>query len=158
MTPEILLDQLKLFVEAKTAGIMLPVKTVPNESPIERAAEVWRMRLPTKEHETKSVPYIVLQLVNGTDAQEEGQRDVSGCFVRMIFATYNENASEGNLMLLHLMATVRTALLKQRLIGGQFLLEPPLEWLIYPDNTAPYFFGEMATNWTLPTIEREVLI
>ena len=157
MTPEILLDQLKLFIEAKTAGIMLPVKTAPNAPPIERAAEVWPMRLPTKEHETKSIPYIILQLVNGTDEKDEYGADVSGCFVRLVFGVYSEDASKGGLWLLNLMMTVRTALLKQQLIGGQFVLEPPVEWLIYPDNTAPYFFGEMATNWTLPTIEREVL-
>jgi hypothetical protein len=159
MTPDVLLDQLKLFVEAYTGGILLPVKSKPSEAAVERAAEVWKMRLPVPDDDTKRIPYILLQLVNGTDAQEEGEHDTSGCFVRMIFATYHENASEGNLMLLHLMMSVRTALLRQRLIGGQFVLEPPLEWVIYPDNDGrldKYYFGEMDTNWRLPAIEREV--
>ena len=29
-------------------------------------------------------------------------------------------------------------------------------YLIYPDDYAPYYFGEMMTNWTIPEIKREV--
>jgi len=27
---------------------------------------------------------------------------------------------------------------------------------VYPDSTQPYYLGEMITNWSIPTIEREV--
>lgn len=50
------------------------------------------------------------------------------------------------------------ALLRQVVIGEQFTLdlEAGLEVLVYPDDTAPYFVGEMISTWILPPVEREV--
>ena len=50
------------------------------------------------------------------------------------------------------------ALLRQVVIGGQFTLdlEAGLEVLVYPDDTAPFCVGEMASTWKLPAVEREV--
>ena len=47
---------------------------------------------------------------------------------------------------------------RQVVIGGQFTLdlEAGLETLVYPDDTAPYFVGEMISTWKLPLVEREV--
>ena len=114
------------------------------------------MRLPDKKAETEKAPYILLQLVNGSDSQETGQPQEGECYVRVVACVYSEDASVGAMHLLNLITRLRTALLKQRVIGGQFLLKLPLEYLAYPDDTAPYFMGEMATTWSLPTIEREV--
>lgn len=35
-------------------------------------------------------------------------------------------------------------------------LEAGLETIVYPDDTAPYFVGEMISTWMLPPVEREV--
>ena len=61
-------------------------------------------------------------------------------------------------MLLNLMERIRVALLRQVVIGEQFTLdlEAGLEVLGYPDDTAPYFVGEMISTWILPPVEREV--
>ena len=37
-----------------------------------------------------------------------------------------------------------------------FVLKSPLEMIVYPDSTAPYYLGEMMTKWTMPIIESEV--
>ena len=61
-------------------------------------------------------------------------------------------------MLLNLMERLRIAILKKVVIGEQFEidLEAGLECLVYPDDTAPYFLGEMVSTWKMPTIKREV--
>lgn len=61
-------------------------------------------------------------------------------------------------MLLALMERLRIALLKQVVIGNQFALntQAGLETMCYPDDTAPYFSGEMVSTWRLPGIQREV--
>ena len=61
-------------------------------------------------------------------------------------------------MLLNLMERLRIYLLKQVVIGGQFQLDlkAGLESLVYPDDTAPYYAGEMLSTWILPAVEREV--
>ena len=61
-------------------------------------------------------------------------------------------------MLVNLMERLRISLLRKVVIGGQFQLdlEAGLETLIYPDDTAPYYAGEMISTWKLPSVEREV--
>ena len=82
----------------------------------------------------------------------------SSAKVRSICCVYNDDEQEGGLMLLNLMERIRVALLRQVVIGEQFTLdlEAGLEVLVYPDDTAPYFVGEMISTWILPPVEREV--
>ena len=42
--------------------------------------------------------------------------------------------------------------------NGQFELDlqDGVESMIYPDDTAPYFVGEMMTTWRMPPVKREV--
>ena len=73
MTPLQLLDALEAFVEQETKDILLPVrvdrKSGENK---ERAAEVYKMRLPNKTAQTERVPYLLLQYIKSTDTQEQG--------------------------------------------------------------------------------------
>jgi hypothetical protein len=151
MTPIVLLEQLKLFTEAHTADLLLPVRPESGEELSYRAAEVHLMRLPEKGHATKKAPYVLLQLVTGSDELDEGK-----CFVRVIACVYSDDESEGAMLLLNLITRIRAALLEWRVVGGQFALQMPLEYVLYTDDTAPYFLGEMSTNWSIPTIERKV--
>lgn len=157
MTPLILLDRLQEFAAASVKEIILPTAPSPKQTQGKRAPEVWKMRLPDRSSETKKAPYIILQLVNGIDAQEAGEKPESRCNVRIVTGVYCENDSEGALHVLNIITRLRMDLLKQRVIGDQFTLQTPLEYLVYPDtDTAPFYFGEMMTVWEMPTIQREV--
>lgn len=156
MTPIVLLDELKKFIEENTKDIMLQVKTKREETKEERAVEVYKMNLPSKEAEVQQVPYIVLQYITGKDDQQEGQPQEAEARVRIVFGTYSEKEKNGSDDILNLITRVRIALLKAGVIGNQFILKKPLEYIVYPDNTPPYYFGEMMTIWAMPTIEREV--
>ena len=177
MTPIVLLEQLKEFIQANTEDIILSVRPVKNktlptaprtkaesfeesaeEAITNRAAEVHLMRLPDKDAEENRIPYILLQFITGADTQEPGQQEDSEAKVRIIIATYSENDSEGALDVLNIISRIRIALLKAGEIGQQFLIRKPLEYLVYPDDTRPYFFGELMTIWEMPTIKREVNI
>ena len=72
--------------------------------------------------------------------------------------SYNDDEQEGGLMLLNLMERLRIRLLREVVIGRRFQLdlESGLETFIYPDDTAPYYAGEMTTTWRVPGVEREV--
>lgn len=82
--------------------------------------------------------------------------DPADCTVRIVAATYSEDESEGAMCVLNLLTRIRVALLKDGVVGGQFVLKSPLEMIVYPDSTAPYYLGEMMTKWTMPIIESEV--
>ena len=97
MTPLQLLDALEAFVKQETKDILLPVrvdrKSGENK---ERAAEVYKMRLPNKTAQTERVPYLLLQYIKSTDTQEQGQDPESECTVRIVAATYSEDESEAD--------------------------------------------------------------
>ena len=153
-----LLECLEKFVKEKTADIKLQVKVRnrSSEEVKERAADVYKMRLPKKEDQTEKIPYILLQLLSGKDDKEEGEPEESVCKIRIVVATYSEDGSEGSLDLLNVILRIRSELKKAGVVGERFALELPLEYLIYPDSTQPYYLGEMITNWSIPTMEREV--
>ena len=151
MTKVILLERLRDFTKEATADLIMA--TAMQEGDAEqkhRAADVYLMRLPDSKAAKKKAPYILHQIITGADKHPSGERD--------IFCVDAEDEQEGGLMLLNLMERVRIGLLRKVVIGNQFTLdkEVGLESLVYPDDMAPYFAGEMVSTWKLPTIEREV--
>ncbi len=155
MTPVILLDNLEEFVKEKTKDIKLQVRVWGPErgQEKERAADVYKMRLPKKEDQTEKVPYILLQFLTGKDGDvQEG----STCKIRIVVAAYAENDSMGAYDVLNVILRIRSELQKTGIIGGYFALQKPLEYIVYPDSTQPYFLGEIITNWSIPGIKREV--
>lgn len=156
MTPIELLEELKKFIEENTKDIILQVRTKRSQEAKERAAEVHKMKLPTKDDEVERIPYILLQLLTGKDKQTPGDPEESECKIRIVVATYSEDASEGSFDVLNLLTRIRISLLKSRIIANKFVLRLPLEYIVYPDDTAPYYLGEMVSDWSIPTIKREV--
>lgn len=157
MTPIFLLEELTAFVKEKTSDIILPVRVSrEGKEDKNRAANVYKMALPKKEDQTQKAPYILLQVLNGKDDQQPGAVSSATTVIRIVFVTYGDDAQEGECNLLNLISRVRSELEKKVLIANKFALQMPLEYIIYPDNTPPYFIGEMVTNWSCPTITREV--
>lgn len=160
MTKVVLLKRLKEFTEEATNDLLLPVAMQKGdaEEPKPRAAEVFRTRLPDSSAAKKKAPYILHQIITGKDSQTPGQHPTSTATVRTIFCVYHPDEEEGGLALLNLMERLRIALLEEVVIGKQFTLdrEAGLESLVYPEDTAPYYAGEMISTWKLPPIERKV--
>lgn len=143
MTPLELLDALKAFIEENTKDILLPVRVDRKSGKAkERPAEVYKMRLPTKDAETKRIPYVLLQYIKSTDTQTAGQPPESSCMVRIVAATYSEDGEEGAMCVLNLLTRIRVALLRDGVIADRFMLKPPVEMIVYPDSTPPYYLGE----------------
>ncbi len=158
MTPIVLLDSLEEFVREVTKDIKLQVR-VRNQNPQEekeRAADVYKMRLPNKDDQTQKIPYILLQFLTGKDDKQEQEPEESDCKVRIVVATYSEDGGVGAYDVLNVLLRIRSELEKTGIIGNQFVLQMPLEYIVYPDSTQPYYLGEMVTNWSIPTIKREV--
>lgn len=157
MTPIILLDDLQKFIEENTKDILLEVKvrTGPATEK-ERAAKVYKMGLPEKDDTTQQIPYILLKVLTGADDKADNEPKESGVKVRIVIATYSQDGEQGPMALLNLILRIRERLQKQHIIGGRFCLEYPFEYIVYQDTTPPYYLGEIMTNWSIPTIEREV--
>jgi len=154
-----MLKAIKEFCESKTALITLPTSVQKGDTETtERAPEVHIMRLPVSTAAKKYAPYILVQFVNGMDKQTHGKNSDSTSVVRIICCVYNENEEDGAMMLLNLLETIRIALMKTVVIDNRFKLDTDagLESLIYLEDTAPYFAGELVGTFIESPIEREV--
>lgn len=161
MTKVILLDRLKEFTEQATRNLIMPVRVQEGDTEQGyRPADVYKMRLPDGNAAKKKAPYIIHQIITGKDVQAEGERPYSDAVIRSIFCVYNNDEQEGAVMLLNLIERLRIELLRTVVIGNQFRLDlkSGIETLIYPDDTAPYYMGEMISNWEIPAVEREVIL
>ena len=164
-----LLLALKEFIEEAIKDLKLPVRSQSKEDEAAvagdpdkeyRVPEVYRMRLPNSKEAKKKAPYVLVQLITTGDMQDERQIDDSYVVIRIILCTYNKDEQEGALALLNLASRIRIELLKKCVVGenNAFWLDKTekLEFMAYPDDTAPYYAGEMIGVWHLPPIKREV--
>ena len=158
MTHITLLEQLKLFTDDAVKDVLLPVRLQKGDTEKQsRAADVYLMRLPDSTAATKKAPYIIHQFVTSKDTQPAGRQESGSSVVRSVFCVYCDDEQAGALHLLNLMERLRIRLLQQVIIGQQYQLdlETGVEMLIYPEDSAPYFAGEMSTTWKMPSVERE---
>lgn len=154
-----LLEQLRTDTEKAVEDLILPVSMQKGDTEKKlRTASVFLMRLPDSTAAKKKAPYIIHQLITTKDIQPESKHMDTAANVRSIFCVYCEKEDEGGLLLLNLMERLRIYLLRHVVIGNRYILDVSsgLEMLIYPDDTAPYYVGEMMSTWKTPAITREV--
>ena len=159
LTKVSLLEALREKTLAVTSDLLLPIRRQSDdELETERHVSVYIGRLPDMKQSSKKAPYILHQLVNSAHRQEPGELLQSKAIVRSICCVYCDDEQEGTLTLINLMERIRIAILRNPLIGdNQFECDfhEGLEDLVYPDDTYPYYMGEIISTWSLPTIKRE---
>ncbi len=161
MTRIELLSALKAFCIQETAVLSFPTAIQKGDvENVSRAPEIYLMRLPQSSAAKKYVPYIIVQYISGMDKQPHGKNSDSTTLIRFIFCVYSEDEELGAVMLINLMETVRIALLRSTVIDKKYKLDTDsgLESLIYPDDTAPYFAGELVATFIEAPVEREVFL
>lgn len=156
-----LLQALVEYTNDAEKELYLPVRIQKlGETESFRTPDVYKMRLPNSKSATKKAPYILHQLVTTRNRQERGEDLESTALIRSIFCCYCDDEQEGGLHLINMMEHFRIPLLKNPLIGdgGQFELDlqDGLESMVYPDDTAPYYAGEIVSTWRIPPVKREV--
>ena len=160
MTAVVLLNQLADFIENAVMDMQLlvpPKKDGKNSKPQRKPPGVYKMRLPERDvadAHAKRIPYIVLQVLHGEDTHE--QSEDSTCLIRIIATTYSEDGGAGANDVLNVITRIRIALLEAGVIGEQFHLRKPLEWIVYPDDVGNYFFAELMSTWEMPPVHRQV--
>lgn len=162
MTKTKLLEALRDRTQVAIRDLLLPVRKQSNddeEDTAMRTADVFIARIPDSKQSTKKAPYILHQMVNSAHKQEPGEQIESKATVRSIFCVYCDDEQEGGLQLINLMERLRISLMKDPLIGDRQFecdFQAGIEDLVYPDDTYPYYMGEMLTVWDMPKVKREV--
>lgn len=160
MTRVALIEALKQLCEEAVKDMDLPLSLQKGDEKIQtKIPEVYRQRLPSSNSAKKLAPYIIVQLIDSKQlllAKETTPRYTAT--VRLICCVQCDDESIGGVMLLNLLDRLQIHILKQTKIGKCFVLDvnEPFEALMYPDDTAPYFLGELIGTFQLPPIQQEV--
>lgn len=158
-TRSALLEALHQRCAAATADMELQTQLQKGDTmEIRRPPDVYKMRLSDSSHFKKLAPYIILQFVNGIDMQKTGRWEDSSAVVRIILCVYSEREDEGSMTLLNVMDRLRLDLLRHPVVGDAFKLDTDqgLESLVYVDDTAPFYGGEMMATFFCPPVPRDV--
>lgn len=159
MTSVMLLEALKKRTEAAISELLMPVKPTKGEPDQDiRVPAVYIARLPDEKASNKYAPYVLHTVINTSYKQEEGSFPLLGLVnVRTLYCVYSPDEQEGGLHLLNLMERIRIDLQTNPVLEKQFKLdyEDGIEQLVYPDDTAPFYLGEMMTTWKMPPVQRE---
>ena len=154
-----LLEALKARQAEDLKDLLMP--TVPQKGrPSElRTAEIFTGKLPDRKSQTEKAPYIVNTILDSNFFQEPGEEPTNEIRVRSTFCIYNDDNEKGVPMLLNLLERLRVSFFKNPIVDGVFELlfdaEHPVQDLIYPDDTMPFFMADQITVWKLPPVERE---
>ncbi len=157
MNPDDLLDSLDALIKEQTKDLLLPLRVDRGENRENgekfRAPLTFTMDLPKKEDDTRLAPYILTQILTGTDEQKPAEDPSSVCSVRVVVVLYCDNMGEGKRNVLNVITRLRMEMLKRKIIGKHFVLADKIDWVVDPRSVGSYFSGEMLMNFKLPPIE-----
>lgn len=148
-----LIDALAIVIDETLKGLKLPKSTNDWDEPQKDGEiQVFKHRMASASDKEKA-PYVLLQILNGADEHSrEDDKEFSVVTVRGIVVTFNRDSVEGALSLVEVIERIRFRLESNRTIGGRYTLQLPFEWLIYPEDTAPYHIGELSMTFTIESI------
>lgn len=167
MTDVECVEAIAQFLTEKTRDYLLPVieKTTGNTGKA-RPPHIFTMRVPrdidpvlsevNREDIFNKAPYILVQLVTGDDGIDEQGRAYAHRTLRFVFAIGELDEVKGAKQLLDLIGRIRAEVEKAGVVGAFEYVRGTLSYLIYTADNYPYYFGEMSSDWSIPTIEREV--
>lgn len=159
MTRNDLLDAVCAFTHATLGDMILPcARQRAQEDVILRPIDIYKMRLSNSSQYKKYAPYVIHQVITGTDRQKSGTLTESECVIRSVFCIYHPDEQQGALSLLELTERFRIELLKKRVLDDRFELildGDGLEATIYPEDLDSYYAAEIISVWRMPAVERE---
>ncbi len=160
MNRVMLLEALKVRQAEDLKDLLMPTVPKKDKPSVLRTVEIFKGKLPDRKSETEKAPYIVNAVLNSNFYRDPGEEPTSEVTVRSTLCVYNENNEEGTLMLLNLLERLRISYTKNPIVDGVFEClfdkEHPIQDLVYPDETMPFFMADQVTVWSLPPVEREV--
>ncbi len=161
MNRVMLLEALKVRQTEDLKDLLMPaVPTKKNPEPGIRPVQIFQGKTPDKNSETEKAPYIVNAILNSTFYRNPGEEPTSLVTVRSTLCVYNKDNEEGAMMLLNLLERLRISYTMNPILDKTFQClfdkDNPIQDLVYPDETMPFFMADQVTVWSLPPVEREV--
>ncbi|GAV24805.1 hypothetical protein ciss_07380 [Carboxydothermus islandicus] len=141
ITPVILIDELKAFIEEVVQNYRLETNQQNNVKP----PQVVTGYLPPKNSgPDPDFPFVIVRLAEGVD-KEEG----ATVTVKIIVGAYSEDSQQGWRDAANMIQRIWQELFKRRVIARKFRVEYPMKFEIPEEQPYPHWIGVMTTVWTV---------
>lgn len=137
-------------------------ETEPEPEPVEPEPELVKMtvfpqNIPVPlsvDEDENPVPYIIVRLNTGTDANTFDSEYIMKVVVIMGIWDDDRNA-QGHRELLNIINLVYRRFATNPCLDGKYIYKGEFKWDIQEDGYYPYYFGAFEMNFAIPAIRRE---
>lgn len=147
MIPSLLQDKLVEEISILFDGFKL--KNAEGEKV---SINVYPQFLPAKtgKKDKSHFPYILVIILDGDIKETESNT----CRVLFMAGTYDDDTNhQGYKDVLNVMQKIYNYLARNRIIDKKYELKYPIDWQLSDEDTYPYYFGAIETNWTVGKIK-----
>lgn len=126
-----------------------------NQEGIDCKINIIEQNLPVQkdDDDTEPYPYVLVKIMDGDIPENEEKQTVS---MNFMIGIYDENEdSQGANIVLNVIQDIIERFRKNPILNKKFIMQQKVRWALQEDDTYPYYFGGMETNWTVPLIQRE---
>lgn len=120
---------------------------------------IFEQNLPQKSDKDQDLfPFVIVKLLEGEQKGEQDEQDENITTVGFVIGTFDDdNQNQGYRDVTQIINKIEEVLKKEPVINRQFTLKYPLKWRILEEETAPYYYGAVETNWKMPAYDRQDL-
>jgi len=117
---------------------------------------IFEQNLPQKSDKDQDLfPFVIVKLLEG---EQKGEQDENVTTVGFVIGTFDDdNQNQGYRDVTQIINKIEEVLKKEPVINRQFTLKYPLKWRILEEETDPYYYGAVETNWEMPAYDRQDL-
>lgn len=152
MIPIILLDELVDRFKDELKGYEL---RDPRNPDVFKKIAVFSQHLPAKSKSTDTslYPYLIIRL---RDGEEQSANEPGTCQILFIAGVFDRSDdNQGFRDSISLVNKVYQSLIRNPVINNQFELIHPIRWTYQEEDSEPYYFAGLETNWEVPKPIRE---
>lgn len=118
---------------------------------------IFTQHLPAKSktQEVSDYPYVLIRLAEGSELDEEDPQSAKVLFIAGVVD--RESNHQGYRDAVSLIQRIYQDVKKYPIVKKRFELQYPINWAYHDEDTEPYFFAGLETNWGVPKVMREDL-
>ncbi|MEH7122109.1 hypothetical protein V7127_02570 [Bacillus sp. JJ1773] len=156
MIPIHLLDALVNRFESEFKEFQLKDPKSPEEY---KKINIFSQHLPIKSKgkakDTSLYPYLIIRI---TDGGEDSSEETGKSQILFIAGVYDESEdNQGFRDAIALINKVYQSLIRDPMVNDMFELDYPIRWTYQDEDSEPYYFSGLETNWKVPKPIREDL-
>lgn len=115
---------------------------------------VFEQHLPEKEsNDISHYPFVIVQLIDGEQENEMEQPHTKVLFIVGVF--YDKSDNHGHQEVTTIINKIFADLANNPIQSNRYELKYPIRWALHDEDTAPYYFGAIETNWHTLSMNRE---